>query len=112
MLDKGQVEPGTTVWLRAGTKTAPAICYTGMSAVFVSDDHWPYVTVRVFEAGNDGHGRETDLHKDNIRLTRKTIKKDKQGDMAGSNVDENAKPPKPRKHAIDPASGYAEGVLF
>lgn len=113
MNDQSEAQVGTTVYLRPTTKQAPAECYRRLAAVVVSYSAWPIVEVRIFDSVE---GRLLRVHRDNIGLRRKTIKKDKQGDMTG-NVDDAAssmvgKPIGRPLPPLDPDCGYEEPVLF
>lgn len=114
MLNKEDVEIGATVYPRPTTKTARRECYLGLAAVLVSTDAWPMVKVRIFDDIDLPEGRTVDLHKDDVGLTRRTVKKEKHGDAVGSDDDGGVKVRKMGRAPalIDPASGYEDGVLF
>lgn len=84
MNEQQDAEIGQSVWLRPHTKQAPAECYARLAAVIVSYRDWPMVRVRVFDKKDPEEGREIRVHRDNIGLNPKTVKKDKGGDMVGS----------------------------
>lgn len=94
MREQTEAELGTTVWLRPFTKQAPAECYARLAAVVVSYDRWPMVLVRVFPTAelrpgyDPDRGKEMLIHRDNIGLNPKTVKREKGGDRVGSEEDE------------------------
>lgn len=114
MNDKGEAEIGQTVYLRPQTKQAPTVCYQRLAAVVVSYDAWPYVLVRVFDQPGNERGRETQIHRLNIGLHRKTTATDKtggdsvQGDEGPKMVGKRIAIPVP---PIDPSSGYDQPML-
>jgi hypothetical protein len=71
------------------------------------------VQVRIFDTVE---GRLLTVHRDNIGLRRRTVKKEKQGDRAGNNDDAPTgmvgKPIGRPLPPIDPDCGYEEAVLF
>jgi hypothetical protein len=88
MINQDDAEIGATVWLRAHTKVAPPECYLRLAAVLVDvKAEWPMVKVRVFDAKAPDEGREIKVHRDNIGLNPKVVKKEKGGDMVGSAED-------------------------
>jgi hypothetical protein len=103
VINKEDAEIGQTVYPRAFTKQAPRECYLGLAAVLVSVDEWPMVIVRIFDDPDQPRGREIKLHRDNVGLHRKTVKREKDGDRVGGTEGPMARVPvlgKPVQHPV------------
>lgn len=111
MYNQSEADVGVTVYLRPTTRQAPAECYKRLPAVVVSYDQWPMVQVRIFDTVE---GRLLTVHRDNIGLRRKTVKREHHGDGVG----QEGTPPEPTRvlgrpvKPLSPESGYEEPMLF
>lgn len=116
MINQEDAELGQSVWLRPATKQAPPECYRRLAAVLVSYDKWPMVLVRVFPTSelrpgyNPDIGKEMLVHRDNVGLNPKVIKREKGGDMVGSIDDAPERKVRVLGRPVPPIDG--QDVLF
>lgn len=88
MNKQDEAEPGDTVYLRASTRQAPRECWAGLAAVLVdAKTHWPRVLVNVPDTTQPYGVKELLVHRANIGLNPKTVKKSKGGDQIGGGED-------------------------
>jgi hypothetical protein len=91
MINQYDAEIGETVWLRASTKAAPRECHLGLAAVLVDvSTDWPMVTVNVPDATRPEGVRPVKVHRQNVGLRPKVVKREKGGDQVGGGTEDNA----------------------
>lgn len=113
MIKIEDAEPGDTVYLRPSTKQAPLECYLGLAAVLVdAKTDWPMVKVNVPDATQPEGVKEMLIHKQNIGLNPKTVKREKGGDQVGGGTEDAAPERKVRVLGKPEVNVEGQDVLF
>lgn len=84
MIKETDAEPGDTVYLRPNTKTAGADCVRLAAAILVdAKSEWPIVIVNVPDADQPEGVRTIKVHRIDVGLNPKVVKREKGGDQVG-----------------------------